>query len=56
MASRLGVEAVNLAHAGHFGVMIGVQDGGLAPVDLREVMGKNRPLDLGLYKVARTFF
>jgi 6-phosphofructokinase 1 len=56
MATRLGVKAVDLAHDRRFGVMIGVQGGRLVPVDLQEVMGKTRPVDLELYQLAQTFF
>ncbi len=56
MATRLGVAAVDYAHDGRFGVLVGVQGNKLVPVDLAAVAGQTRGVDLELYELARTFF
>ena len=54
-ATRLGVTAVDWAHQGRTGVLVGVQKGEIVPVPLGEIAGKTRTVDLALYKLALGF-
>jgi phosphofructokinase-like protein len=46
LASQFATHAVDLAHQGQFGVVVGMQDGRVASMPYRDVAGKTRPLQL----------
>jgi len=52
LASRLGTAAVETLADGESGTMVGIQGERIERVALREVVGKERPLDPGLYQMA----
>lgn len=52
LASRFGAAAVEALADGEAGVMVGLRGENIERVPLKEVVGKNRPLDPGLYKMA----
>jgi 6-phosphofructokinase 1 len=53
LATRLGVAAVEKLLAGERGVMVGLSHGEAVSVSLEEVVSKGKPLDMGLYQMAR---
>ena len=52
LAARLGAAAVEALADGEYGVMVGVRGEEVRRVPLEEVVGKERPLDPDLYKLA----
>jgi len=52
LASRLGTAAVETLADGESGTMVGIQGERIERVALGEVVGKERPLDPGLYQMA----
>lgn len=52
LASRFGEAAVEALSDGEVGIMVGLRGENIERVALREVIGKNRPLDPDLYKMA----
>jgi phosphofructokinase-like protein len=56
LATRFGVEAVDLAHAGRFGTMVAARGTELVAVPLAEACAEVRGVDPRLYDVAHTFF
>lgn len=52
LASRFGAAAVEALADGEAGVMVGLRGENIERVPLKEVVGKNRPLAPGLYKMA----
>jgi 6-phosphofructokinase 1 len=52
LATRLGSAAVEALADGEFGTMVGLQDGRARRVPLDEIVGRMRPLDPELYKMA----
>ena len=56
LATRYGVEAVDLVKNGHFGKMVALRGYKIVPVDLTESVTKLRTVDMDLYKIATTFF
>ena len=52
LAARLGAAAVEALADGEYGVMVGVRGEEVRRVPLEEVVGKERPLDPNLYKLA----
>lgn len=55
LTTRLGVEAVNLAAQGNYNKMVGISNQELSPVELNEIVGKERlvPVDGELVRIAR---
>ena len=56
LGTRMGIAAVDLAHAGRFGRMVSLQGTRIDSVDLELVRRGPRPVDHELYEVARVFF
>ena len=56
LATRLGVNAVEMLLRGEFGRMSAIQGTALTSVALSEIEGKFKPLDLSLYHTAEVFF
>ena len=56
LGTRMGIAAVDLAHAGSFGRMVSLQGSRIDSVDLDVVRRGPRPVDHELYDVARVFF
>ncbi|MBI1910029.1 MAG: 6-phosphofructokinase [Deltaproteobacteria bacterium] len=56
LATRLGVEAVNLAHSGKFGRMVGIQGNKIISLPLQQVVKKIKTVDPAFYKLAEVFF
>lgn len=55
IATHLGSACANLIHEKHFGVMVGMQNGRIAPIPLEDVKGSHKlvPLDHPWVKAAR---
>ncbi len=56
LATRLGYAAGGLVVAGEFGKMVALRGNDIVSVDLSEVVGETKTLDLEFFKVAETFF
>ncbi|MBN1281003.1 MAG: 6-phosphofructokinase [Candidatus Thermoplasmatota archaeon] len=56
LATRYGVEAVELVKSGQFGKMVALRGYEIVPVDLNESVTKLRIVDMKIYNIARTFF
>jgi 6-phosphofructokinase 1 len=52
LATRLGVEAMEVLKRGEHGVLVGLQDNRLRATPLGEVVHQTKPLDLGLLDMA----
>jgi 6-phosphofructokinase 1 len=53
LATRLGVAAMEALVRGDHGVLIGLLDNRPGMTPLKDVVGKNKPLDLGLLDMAQ---
>lgn len=56
LASRYGIAAIDLVDEGKFGLMVALQGNKIVSVPLKDVVGKRKKVDLGLYEIARVFF
>jgi len=56
LATRFGIAAIDLVHAGRFGEMVAIQGNAMVSVPLKDVVGKRKTVDLKLYEIAATFF
>jgi 6-phosphofructokinase 1 len=56
LATRYGIGAIDLVHRKKFGYMVAIRGGKLAPVPLKDVIGKRKAVDMELYKIAHVFF
>lgn len=56
LATRYGVQAIDMVHQGEWGRMASLQGQKLASVPLQEAVGKNRKIDPALYELASVFF
>jgi 6-phosphofructokinase 1 len=56
LATRYGIGAIDLVHAGTFGKMVALQGNKIVSIPLKRVVGKQKKLDLKLYDVAKVFF
>ena len=56
LASRYGVAAIDLVNEGLFGLMVALQGNKIVSVPLKDVVGKRKKIDLGLYEIAKVFF
>lgn len=56
LATRYGIAAIDLVHQKKFGYMVAIRGDKLAPVPLKDVIGKRKTVDMELYKIASVFF
>jgi len=56
LATRFGVAAIDLVHAGKFDRMVAIKGNKIVSVPLAEVIGKRKTVDLELYDLATIFF
>ncbi len=56
LATRYGIAAIDLVHEGKFGRMVAIQGNKIASVQLKDVAGKRKTVDLKLYEIASVFF
>lgn len=56
LASRYGIAAIDLVNEGLFGLMVALQGNKIVSVPLKDVVGKRKKVDLGLYEIAKVFF
>lgn len=56
LATRFGVKAVDMVHAGEFGKMVAIQGTKMVTVPLEEAVGKTKTLDMDVYETAKIFF
>jgi len=56
LATRYGIAAIDLVHAGKFGQMVALQGNEIVSVPLKDVVGKRKTVDLKLYEMAKIFF
>ena len=56
LATRYGVEAVELVREKQFGKMVALRGYKIVPVDLNESVTKLRTVDMDLYNIAKTFY
>lgn len=56
LATRLGVGAIDLVHERKFGYMVAIQGNKIVSVPLKDVIGRRKTVDPGLYDVAKVFF
>lgn len=52
LGSRFGTAAVKTLHGGGSGVMVGLDGDHISPVALEEAIGRMRPLDPEMYRMA----
>jgi len=55
LATRYGIAAIDLVHNGQFGMMVALQGNQIVSVPLKDVIGKRKTVDLGLYEIAKVF-
>ncbi len=56
LATRYGVQAIDMVHQGEFGRMASLQGQKLASVPLEDALGNNRKVDPDIYDIASVFF
>lgn len=56
IATKLGVAAVEFIEAGRYGVMAAIRGDGVEAVPLKDVVGRNRLVDLNLYSLSKLFY
>lgn len=56
LATKFGVKAADLAHEGKFGKMVSFRGQAVETVDLEEVTGRSKLVDIELYNMASIFF
>ncbi|MEM4703737.1 MAG: 6-phosphofructokinase [Candidatus Bathyarchaeia archaeon] len=56
LATRYGIAAIDLVHKKKFGHMVALKGNKITSVPLKEVIGKRKSVDLGLYRIAEVFF
>ena len=56
LATRFGIAAIDLIHAGKFDVMVALKGNKITYVPLESVIGKRKTVDLELYDIASVFF
>ena len=56
LATRYGVQAIDMVHQGEFGRMASLQGQRLTSVPLADALGTNRKVDPELYEIASVFF
>jgi len=55
LATRYGIAAIDLVHDGQFGRMVALQGNQIVSVQLKDVIGKRKTVDLDLYEIAKVF-
>jgi 6-phosphofructokinase 1 len=55
LATRYGIAAINLVNKGCFGQMVALHGNKIVSVNLRDVAGKRKKVDLGLYEISKVF-
>jgi 6-phosphofructokinase 1 len=55
LATRYGIAAIDLVHKGLFGLMVALKGNQVVSVQLKDVIGKRKTVDLGLYEIAKVF-
>ena len=55
LATRYGVAAIDLVNRKGFGQMVALKGNKIVTVLLKDVIGKRKPVDLELYKIAKVF-
>lgn len=56
LATRYGIAAIDLVHKGQFGRMVALQRNEIVSVPLKDITGKRKTVNLGLYEIASVFF
>ncbi len=56
LATRYGIAAIDFVHERKFGRMVAIQGNKMASVQLKDVAGKRKTVDLKLYEIASVFF
>ncbi len=56
LATRYGVAAIDNVHKKNYGKMVALQGNTIVSVPLKNVVGKRKTVDLGLYDIATVFF
>ena len=56
LATRMGVEAVDLVHQRKFGLMVGFRGNKIETVPLEDVVSKQKFVDERIYEIAKVFF
>jgi ATP-dependent phosphofructokinase / diphosphate-dependent phosphofructokinase len=56
LATRFGIAAIDFVHEGKFGYLVALQGDAIVPFPLKDIIGKRKTVDLGLYDVASVFF
>jgi 6-phosphofructokinase 1 len=56
LATRFGIAAIDLIHQSKFGRMVAIQGNKMTSVAMKDVVGKRKTVDLGLYDIAKVFF
>jgi 6-phosphofructokinase 1 len=56
LATRFGIAAVDFVNEKKFGHMVALQGNKIVSVPLKDVVGKRKTVDLGLYEIAKVFF
>ena len=56
LATRFGVEAVELIKNEDFGKMVALKGNKIVPVDLKEAVSKSKTVDMEFYEIAKVFF
>ena len=55
LATRYGIAAIDLVHIGQFGMMVALKGNQIVSVQLKDVIGKRKSVDLRLYEIAKVF-
>jgi len=55
LATRYGIAAIDLVHDGQFGRMVALQGNHIVSVQLKDVIGKRKTVDMELYEIAKVF-
>ena len=55
LATRYGIEAIDLVHKGQYGKMVALNGNKIVSVPLKDVIGKRKTVDLDLYEIAKVF-
>lgn len=56
LGTRFGVKAVEMIHAGSFGMMASLQGNRIVAVPIADAVGKLKTVDMELYEIAKVFF
>ena len=56
LATRYGIAAIDLVNEKKFGHMAALRGNKILPIQLKDVVGKRKTVDLSLYEMAKTFF